>query len=126
MNDQMKEEFLQEVINDFSDRLKEVAKDVIGEVTTTYLPHALTDTEMNVQFQAQHIIEKMLEGKVSVDDNWIVVDEVRITTLSKYKQVATSIYCNAQKEIENATIIEMREKINRLTQELHDSYRNRY
>lgn len=126
MNDQMKEEFLQNVLSVFSEKVKDAAEEAIGKVYTEYLPFALEDTESNAHWKAQRIIEDVLEGKFTVKDDWISVDGQCIVHLSKYKTVASNIYNNAQKEVENAVISELQDKIDRLKIELEHAYSQSY
>jgi hypothetical protein len=43
-----KQQLLEGVLKDFSEKLKSVATDAISEVETQYLPHVLGDTESNI------------------------------------------------------------------------------
>lgn len=51
MNTEQQEAFLAEKLKEFTDKLQEVAKDVIRDVYCDYLPHIMSDTECNVSFQ---------------------------------------------------------------------------
>ena len=125
MNTEQQEAFLAEKLKEFTDKLAEVAKDVITDVYCDYLPHVMTDTESNVYFRTNSAIEDILSGKFTVDGDYLVVSQgtVRVYLGNNYSNLATNIYKNAKDKIENQTIKELETKIQSLNIQILDAYR---
>lgn len=125
MNTEQQEAFLAEKLKEFTDKLQDVAKDVIRDVYCDYLPHVMTDTESNVYFKTNSAIEDILSGKFTVDGDYLVVSHgtVRVYIGNNYSNLATNIYKNAKDKIENQTIKELETKIQSLNRQLLDAYR---
>ena len=123
MNSEQQEVFLAEKLKEFTDKLQEVAEDVIRDVYCDYLPHVMSDTECNVSFQVSNAIEDILAGRFTVEGGHIVVGNVRAWLANPFSEIATTIYMAAQDKIENLTIKELQTKVERLEQQLIDAYR---
>ena len=125
MNNEQQEAFLAEKLKEFTDKLADVAKEVITDVYCDYLPHVMTDTESNVCFKTSSAIEDILSGKFTVDGDYLVVSQgtVRVYLGNNYSNLATNIYKNAKDKIENQTIKELETKIQSLNMQLLDAYR---
>ena len=126
MNPEQQEAFLAEKLKEFTDKLQEVAKEVIDDVYCDYLPHVMSDTECNVSFQVSSVIEDILAGRFTVEGGHIVVGNVRAWLANPFSEIATTIYMAAQDKIENLTIKELQTKVERLEQQLIDAYRSYY
>jgi len=124
MNEQQQQEFLERKLKEFTDKLTDVAKDIIGDVYCDYLPHVMSDTECNVAFQTAGALEQILRGKFEVDGDYLVVGNVRVYLNNTYNNVCTSIYNAAQDKIENATIEELKKEVSSLKQQLLEAYRS--
>ena len=122
MNSEQQEIFLAEKLKEFTDKLQEVAKDVINDVYYDYLPHVMSDTECNVSFQVSSAIEDILAGRFTVEGGHIVVGNVRAWLANPFSEIATTIYMAAQDKIENLTIKELQTKVEMLEQQLKESY----
>ena len=122
MNSEQQEIFLAEKLKEFTDKLQEVAKDVISDVYCDYLPHVMNDTECNVSFQVSSAIEDILAGRFTVEDGHIVVGNVRAWLANPFSEIATTIYMAAQDKIENLTIKELQTKVEMLERQLKESY----
>lgn len=123
MTPEQQEAFLAEKLKEFTDKLQEVAKDVISDVYCDYLPHVMNDTECNVSFQVSSAIEDILAGRFTVEGGHIVVGNVRAWLANPFSEIATTIYMAAQDKIENLTIKELQTKVERLEQQIIDAYR---
>ena len=125
MNSEQQEAFLAEKLKEFTDKLQEVAKDVINDVYYDYLPHVMSDTECNVSFQASSAIEDILAGRFTIEGGHIITrgGNVRVWLANPFSEIATTIYMAAQDKIENLTIKELQTKVERLEQQLIDAYR---
>lgn len=125
MNNEQQEAFLAEKLKEFTDKLADVAKEVITDVYCDYLPHVMTDTESNVCFKTSSALEDILSGKFTVDGDYLVVSQgtVRVYLGNNYSNLATNIYKNAKDKIENQTIKELETKIQSLNMQLLDAYR---
>lgn len=123
MTPEQQEAFLAEKLKEFTDKLQEVAKDVISDVYCDYLPHVMNDTECNVSFQVSSAIEDILTGRFTVEGGHIVVGNVRAWLANPFSEIATTIYMAAQDKIENLTIKELQTKVERLEQQIIDAYR---
>ena len=124
MNPEQQEAFLAEKLKEFTDKLQEVAKDVISDVYCDYLPHVMSDTECNVSFQVSNAIEDILAGRFTVEGGHIVVGNVRVWIANPFSEIATTIYVAAQDKIENLTIKELQTKVKMLEQQLKEAYRH--
>ncbi len=124
MNTEQQEAFLAEKLKEFTDKMAEVAKEVITDVYCDYLPHVMTDTECNVSFQVSSAIEDILAGRFTVEGGHIVVGNVHAWLTNPFSEIATTIYTAAQDKIENLTIKELQTKVERLEQQLIDAYRS--
>ena len=122
MNSEQQEIFLAEKLKEFTDKLQEVAKEVIDDVYCDYLPHVMSDTECNVSFQVSSAIEDILAGRFTVEGGHIVVGNVRAWLANPFSEIATTIYMAAQDKIENLTIKELQTKVEMLEQQLKESY----
>lgn len=126
MNSEQQEALLAEKLKEFTDKMAEVAKDVISDIYCDYLPHVMTDTECNVSIQTEDALESIISGKFIVEDNYIVVNDrlrVGLSSPYSYDQIATSIYNAVPDKIENLTIKELQAKVNQLTAQLQEAYR---
>ena len=125
MTPEQQEAFLAEKLKEFTDKLQEVAKDVINDVYYDYLPHVMSDTECNVSFQASSAIEDILAGRFTIEGGHIITrgGNVRVWLANPFSEIATTIYMAAQDKIENLTIKELQTKVERLEQQLIDAYR---
>lgn len=125
MNNEQQEAFLAEKLKEFTDKLADVAKEVITDVYCDYLPHVMTDTESNVCFKTSSALEDILSGKFTVDGDYLVVSQgtVRVYLGNNYSNLATNIYKNAKDKIENQTIKELETKIQSLNMQILDAYR---
>lgn len=125
MNNEQQEAFLAEKLKEFTDKLADVAKEVITDVYCDYLPHVMTDTESNVYFKTNSAIEDILSGKFTVDGDYLIISQgtVRVYLGNNYSNLATNIYKNAKDKIENQTIKELETKIQSLNMQLLDAYR---
>ena len=124
MSPEQQEAFLAEKLKEFTDKLQEVAKEVIDDVYCDYLPHVMSDTECNVSFQVSNAIEDILAGRFTVEGGHIVVGNVRAWLANPFSEIATTIYMAAQGKVENLTIKELQTKVERLEQQLIDAYRS--
>ena len=122
MTPEQQEAFLAEKLIEFTDKLQEVAKDVISDVYCDYLPHVMNDTECNVSFQVSSAIEDILAGRFTVEGGHIVVGNVRAWHANPFSEIATTIYMAAQDKIENLTIKELETKIQSLNRQLQEAY----
>ena len=124
MTNEQQEAFLAEKLKEFTDKMAEVAKEVITDVYCDYLPHVMTDTESNVCFKTSSAIEDILSGKFTVDGDCLVVSQgtVRVYIGNNYSNLATNIYKNAKDKIENQTIKELETKIQSLNRQLQEAY----
>ena len=124
MNLEQQETFLAEKLKEFTDKLQEVAKDVINDVYHDYLPHVMSDTECNVSFQASSAIEDILAGRFTIEGGHIITrgGNVRVWIANPFSQIATTIYMAAQDKIENLTIKELQTKVEMLERQLKESY----
>ena len=124
MNTEQQEAFLAEKLKEFTDKLQEVAKEVIDDVYCDYLPHVMSDTECNVSFQVSSAIEDILAGRFTVEGGHIIAcgGNVRVWIANPFSEIATTIYVAAQDKIENLTIKELQTKVERLEQQLKESY----
>ena len=123
VNNEQQEAFLAEKLKEFTDKLAEVAKEVITDVYCDYLPHVMSDTECNVSYQTGRAIEDILAGSFSVEGNYIVVGNVRVWFANPFSEIATTIYMAAQDKIENLTIKKLQTKVEMLEQQLKEAYR---
>lgn len=126
MNNEQQEAFLVEKLKEFTDKLADVAKEVITDVYCDYLPHVMTDTECNVCFKTSSAIEDILSGKFTVDaGGYLVVSQgtVRVYLGNNYDDLVTNIYKSAKDKIENQTIKELETKIQSLKIQLQEAYR---
>ena len=125
VNNEQQEAFLAEKLKEFTDKLAEVAKEVISDVYCDYLPYVMTDTESNVCFKTNSAIEDILCGNFTVDGDFLVVPHgtVRVYMGNNYSNLATNIYKNAKDKIENQTIKELETKVEMLEQQLKEAYR---
>ena len=125
MNNEQQEAFLAEKLKEFTDKMAEVAKDVITDVYCDYLPHVMTDTECNVSSQASSAIEDILAGRFTIEGDCIVTGggNVRAWIANPFSQIATTIYMAAQDKIEKLTIKELQTKVEILEQQLKEDYR---
>lgn len=122
MNTEQQEAFLAEKLKEFTDKLQEVATNVIRDVYCDYLPHVMSDTECNVSFQVSNAIEDILAGRFTVEGGHIVVGNVRAWLANPFSEIATTIYMAAQDKIENLTIKELQTKVEMLERQLKESY----
>ena len=125
MNDEAKEKYLQDMLSEFANKMKEVAEDVIGSVETEYLPHVLSDTECNVAYRTADCIQSILLGRFEVVGDYIVVNGVHVW-LTNYDRLATEIYTKAQKQVDNLMIKELESKVRNLESQLKEAYSYRY
>lgn len=125
MNNEQQEAFLAEKLKEFTDKMADVAKEVITDVYCDYLPHVMTDTESNVCFKTSSALEDILSGKFTVDGDYLIISQgtVRVYLGNNYSNLATNIYKNAKDKIENQTIKELETKIQSLNMQLLDAYR---
>lgn len=107
MNDQQKEEYLASKLKEFTDKLAEVAKDVISDVHCEYLPHVMSDTELNVKFQTEQALQDILKGAFTVQGDYIRIGELMVWIGNSYDQVCTNIYNNAKDKIESNAVKEL-------------------
>ena len=126
MKPEQQEAFLAEKLKEFTDKLQEAAKEVIGDVYCDYLPHVMSDTECNVSFQVSNAIEDILAGRFTVEGGHIVVGNVRVWIANPFSEIATTIYMAAQDKIENLTIKELQTKVKLLEQRLKEAYSQHY
>ena len=126
MNTEQQEAFLAEKLKEFTDKLQETAKEVIGDVYCDYLPHVMSDTECNVSFQVSNAIEDILAGRFTIEGGHIIAcgGNVRVWIANPFSEIATTIYMAAQDKIENLTIKELQTKVKLLEQQLIDAYRS--
>ena len=124
MNPEQQEAFLAEKLKEFTDKLQEVAKEVIDDVYCDYLPHVMSDTECNVSFQVSSAIEDILAGRFTVEGGHIIAcgGNVRVWIANPFSEIATTIYVAAQDKIENLTIKELQTKVEMLERQLKESY----
>ena len=124
MNLEKQEAFLAEKLKEFTDKLQEVAKDVISDVYCDYLPHVMNDTECNVSFQVSSAIEDILAGRFTIEGGHIIArgGNVRVWIANPFSQIATTIYMAAQDKIENLTIKELQTKVEMLERQLKEAY----
>ncbi|MNR41671.1 hypothetical protein D3C85_1600880 [compost metagenome] len=104
--------------------MKEVAEKVISDVEVEYLPHVMSDTESNVDWQASDCIKEILRGNFKVyEGQWpaITVKGVFIG-LSNCHDLATAIYNKAKDKVENAAIKELQSRVNTLEEQLKQAY----
>lgn len=111
MNEQQQQEFLEQKLKEFTDKLTDVARDIIGDVYCDYLPHVMSDTECNATFRAQDMIKKLLGGNFVVTEDSIYVDGNYLLNMSQYDKVAQGIYNAAKEKIENAAIAELKREV---------------
>ena len=124
MTEEKQQEFLEQKLKEFTDKLTDAAKDVIGDVYCDYLPHVMSDTESNVAFQTAEALERILKAQFEVDGDYLVVGNVRVHLNNSYSNLCTSIYNTAQDKIENATIEELKKEVSSLKQQLLEAYRS--
>lgn len=124
MKPEQQEAFLAEKLKEFTDKLADVAKEVITDVYCDYLPHVMSDTECNVSFQVSNAIEDILAGRFTVEGGHIIAcgGNVRVWIANPFSQIATTIYMAAQDKIENLTIKELQTKVEMLERQLKESY----
>lgn len=125
MTNEQQEAFLTEKLKEFTDKMTEAAKDVIADVYCDYLPHVMSDTECNVAIQTENAIRNILEGRFTVDGDYLITNQrsVRIYLANSYGKLASNIYNTMPDKIENLTIKELEAKIKSLQSELDNAYR---
>ena len=67
------EEKAVELIEQFKERFRLAANDVIGDAYCDILPHIEGDTAMNASTKAQQAVENILRGRVEHDGKYAVV-----------------------------------------------------
>lgn len=117
---------LEEKFKQFKEGLKQVCDQTLDEIYSEYLPHVASDTECNVITQAEYALKDILQGRFTVDGDYLRVGKLSIYLEGSHAQVAQGIYNGAPDKIENATIKELQYKIESLNQQLESAYRNRY
>ena len=125
MDIEQQEAFLAEKLKEFTDKMNEAAKGVIGDIYCDYLPHVMSDTECNVSIQATKAVGNILKGRFTVEGDYLTTNQgnVRVYLANSYGQIASNIYNNAQDKIENLTIKELQCKVESLEQQLVQAYR---
>ena len=125
MDIEQQEAFLAEKLKEFTDKMNEAAKGVIGDIYCAYLPHVMSDTECNVSTQATKAVGNILKGRFTVEGDYLTTNQgnVRVYLANSYGQIASNIYNNAQDKIENLTIKELQRKVESLEQQLVQAYR---
>lgn len=120
------DKLLEEKFKSFKDGLKQLCDQTLDEIYSEYLPHVASDTECNVITQAEYALKDILQGRFSVDGDYLRIGKLNIYLESSYAEVAQGIYNAAPDKIENATIKELQYQIDGLKQQLEAAYRNRY
>lgn len=111
MNDEQKELFLSEKLKEFTDKLNDAAINVISDVYCAYLPHVLSDTETNTNYQTEEAIRKLLTGKFEVIGDYIKIGDLMIWMKNPFENIATNIYNQVPDKIENQTIKELQDEV---------------
>ena len=69
------EEKAAELIEQFKERVRLAANDVIGDAYCDILPHIEGDTDMNASIKAKRAVENILRGHVEHDGKYAVVSD---------------------------------------------------
>ena len=121
MNCDQQEKFLQDKLSEFAQQMKELAEKVISDVEVEYLPHVLTDTDLNVSSRVGYCIRKILKGEFEILESGVVTDGVYVA-ITDYDNLATAIYNKAKDKVENAAIKELQGRVNTLEEQLKQAY----
>lgn len=125
MDIEQQEAFLAGKLKEFTDKMNEAAKGVIGDIYCDYLPHVMSDTECNVSIQATEAVGNILEGRFTVEGDYLITNNgnVRVWLANPFISLCTKIYTAVQDKIENLTIKELQCKVKSLEDQLVQAYR---
>jgi len=77
MNEQDIQKHLEKIINDGKEKIKSEIKlsvdEVISDIYTDILPHALHDTEMNIGFRTADAVENLIRGNFEFDSDYLII-----------------------------------------------------
>ncbi len=73
MNEEMRREALNKILEGFAEQMASVAKDAIGDCYSDILPYVLDDTDSNAMIQSACIVESLMAGQFDHDGEYITV-----------------------------------------------------
>ena len=126
MNEEQMQNKLELVANKAKEKLTEVAKEALSDVWNELLPHALSDTTVNVQYCAEDALRKLIQGNFIFEHGYAKVDcgdysiDIRLDiTSGQYDELRKSLIrimpkCPKDLEIES------------LREQLREAYKSGY
>lgn len=126
-----KERLLQETMKRFQEQLKTITEEVLSDLNCDLLPHVYGDTESNISFRIDKIINNILAGKIERVDtaNNLLMFKVEdgydfhtYVSLGAYSDLIEPIWKEFGKDIENIRIKQLEEEVLELKSRLHLAY----
>ena len=99
MNIQDKSE---QLINEFKEKMIKEAEETIGHLYSDVLPHVENDTYMNVQYRAEDIIQALMAGTFTKDDNGEGVYVADNNGVGVYFHITDNMYDTLRENLINA------------------------
>ena len=122
-----KEQILINAMKNLKAGAKAAIDDVMLDLYTDYLPHVETDTDSNIGFIAQSIVENILLGRFEKTDNggMLVKDKTGVRHLimiTSYRGLVESIVNDFRDELVDARIRELESELEYM-RSLNNQYR---
>lgn len=116
-----KQQLLEGVMKTFQEKLEDAAITAISNIQTDYLPHVLGNTESNVSFRIDKIINNIVAGKfekVDASNNLLNMFKVEdgygfhtYVRFGNYSDIIKPIWEMFGKEVENARIKQLEQEV---------------
>lgn len=111
-----KEQILINAMQNLKESAKAAINDVMLDLYTDYLPHVETDTESNIGFIAQSIVENILRGRFEKTDNggMLVEDKTgvrHLIVLTSYRGLVEPIVNEFRDELVDARIRDLESEL---------------
>lgn len=126
MNEDKQKEILQALLAGFTEQVKAAADEAISEAECKILPYVLEDTQMNAVFQAQDIVESIMEGNFDHDGEYISISHPRFNSRIRMRFSDFSYDTLRDRIIERMATCPKDAKIAQLEAQLKQAYERNY